>query len=344
MAPPQVFETPAGATIEVVRGRVDDARAEQLLRFWQSEGALGEPAARERLPEVVCVLLDDAGEVIGANSAYAAAVEPLGRRTFWVYRSFLAPDAAGAAADMLQTAILALEAEFDPGADGPIGVCAPIEPAEAARRPEVHWLYPRMFYAGHLPDGRQLRVRYFLGARVGSPRPVVDFGLALDPRYRIDLFADQRAIDADAVIDLWVRDGALPPEEANRRVHEVLLVATDGGREPCAVATTYLQRNTQLGLDLWHFRVFVAPAHRNSHIAWAAAMVARDHLESRYVANQDTRGAGIVYEVENAFLKQWFDEAVWIPVDFAFIGENARGDHVRLHYFPGARVPAPAGE
>ncbi len=34
--------------------------------------------------------------------------------------------------------------------------------------------------------------------------------------------------------------------------------------------------------------------------------------------------------------------ALWLPADFTFIGENAKGDHVRVHYFPGAHVPAGA--
>src|SRR4051794_26815426 len=198
MASTHEFETTRGAKIEVVRGRLDDGRAEELLGFWRRSGALEGQAARERLREVVCVLRDGAGAIVGVNSAYEASVELLGGRRFWIYRSFLVPDAAAAAGEMLHTALLALEAEFDPAAEGPIGVCAPIAPADAAARPEVRWLYPSMFYAGRLPDGRELRVRYFLGARIGPPRPIAEFDMALDPGYRIDLFADQRAVDADA--------------------------------------------------------------------------------------------------------------------------------------------------
>jgi hypothetical protein len=30
-----------------------------------------------------------------------------------------------------------------------------------------------------------------------------------------------------------------------------------------------------------------------------------------------------------------------MPTDFLFIGENSRGDHVRVHYFPGVAAPDP---
>jgi hypothetical protein len=38
-------------------------------------------------------------------------------------------------------------------------------------------------------------------------------------------------------------------------------------------------------------------------------------------------------------LKRHFDDALWLPTDFTFIGENQRGDYVRVHYFPGALAP-----
>ena len=330
-------------TIEPVRGRLDDARAEQLVRFWTGHGALDEAAARERLAEVVCVLLGEDGEIAGVNSVYAAPVPVVGGRTFWIYRSRLLPAARGAAPAMFHTAFNALEYEFDPGGTGPVWLCRLVDDQdEIATRPEAQWLWPWLMYAGYLADGRQVRIRYFDAALIGPPRQPMDFGTTLDRRYRIDLFAEQDAVDADAVIDLWTREGAVPPEEANRRVHEVLLVATlEESRELVAVNTAYLQRNSQLRMDLWYLRSFVAEAHRMTRVGWALGLIARDHLQRRFVGGQDLRGSGALFEVENTGLMTRFGEAVWLPQDFTFIGETARGDHVRVHYFPGATVPGP---
>jgi hypothetical protein len=33
--------------------------------------------------------------------------------------------------------------------------------------------------------------------------------------------------------------------------------------------------------------------------------------------------------------------AIWQPVDFIFVGDTEGGVPVRVHYFPGARVPPP---
>ncbi len=43
-------------------------------------------------------------------------------------------------------------------------------------------------------------------------------------------------------------------------------------------------------------------------------------------------------------MKRHLNNAYWPPSDFTFIGENQRGHHRRVHYFPGARVPIPTSE
>lgn len=165
----------------------------------------------------------------------------------------------------------------------------------------------------------------------------------LDAGYRIDLFAEQEAVDGRAVVDLWTREGVVVAGEAQRRVREVLLVATDAGGAPVGLSSAYLQRNEQLRLDLWYYRAFVADAHRRSNVAVTLALMGRDHLENLFVTGQDARGAGILYEVENEGLKRHFNDALWLPTDFTFMGENQREDHVRVRYFPGARAAEPPG-
>src|SRR5207302_1925310 len=141
----------------------------------------------------------------------------------------------------------------------------------------------------------------------------------------------------------WMREGVLPLDEARRRLAEVLFVATDSQRRLAGICTTYLKHNDQLRAELWHYRTFVPTAHRQSNIAVALALRARDHLVRRFVSGEDRRGIGIIYEVENEGLKRHFPKALWLPTDFLFIGETAAGSHVRVHYFPGALAPEPDG-
>jgi hypothetical protein len=330
-------------SIEVVRGRLSQERADALVRFWTAEGALDEAAARERLGEVVCVLIGPDGEIAGANSVYASRLPLVGGRQFWIYRSFVRSPSPIAGLSLAANASQALEMEFDPAVGGPIGICYLVDdPAEIERNPGAQHLFPLSYYAGYLADGRQVRIRYFGGARIGTPRDPFDFPLTLDHSYRTVAFEEQDEVDRQAVIDLWTREGAMTTEEAQRRIGEVVAVATRDGRL-VGVATAYLEHNAQLRMDMWYFRAFVAAEHRATRVGWTLSMVARDRLQQRFVGGVDTRGAGMVFEVENPGLKEHMDFGYWNITDFLFIGENERGDHVRVHYFPGALVPGPPG-
>jgi hypothetical protein len=164
--------------------------------------------------------------------------------------------------------------------------------------------------------------------------------LSLDPRYRIQRFADQDAVSQEDVIETWEREGVVAPGTAARRVHEVLLVGLDDHGELAAVSSAYLKRNLRLRMDLWYYRTYTVREHRMSNVGVLLALRSREHLERCFVEGEDTRGAGLVYEVQNAGLRTHTD-AFWAPLDMLFLGENEQGDHVRVHYFPGARTPGP---
>lgn len=336
-----------GHRIEVVRGKLGGEMAESVLRFWYEHTALKGEAARERLGEVVCLLLDSDGQIAGVNSAFAEDVPLIGGRRFWVYRSLLLADAEAVHDAMIGAALQALEEEFDPSGDGPIGLCVPVaDPAEIERRPEAIWPDTELIYAGCLTDGTQLRIRYFEEAAIGPGLPNSPTlaetrrqSYPLEDRHRMEVFDETSEVGPEDLLELWAREGAVPDEEARRRVGEVHLVAIDREDGLVGVSSAYLQHNAQLRLELWHYRAFVARAHRMSSLAGALAVRGRELLEERFLSGEDTRAPGIIYEVENPGLKSYFNKALWLPTDFTFIGESARGHHVRVHYFPGAVVP-----
>jgi hypothetical protein len=330
--------------IEVVRGRLAPEVGDELVGFWSEQGALSEPAARQRLAEVVCILRDPEGRIAGANSAYPDRVDAVGGRRFWIYRSFLRPDQIGRGDEMIEAAFAALDEEFRATGEGLVGVCVLIADREQMRRrPEAVWPGTSFIYAGHTPAGAEIRIAYFEGATIAPGEGAVMGDPTLEAGCRIVRFADQDEVSEEDVIGLWAREGVVAAAEARRRVHEVLLVAIDDEDGLAGVSTAYLQRNPQLDIHLWYYRAFVAAAHRKGNIAVQLALRGRDHLEERFVSGADTRGAGVAYEVENEGLKRYFNQALWFPTLLTFIGESPGGAHVRIRYFPGARAPAPAG-
>ena len=156
---------------------------------------------------------------------------------------------------------------------------------------------------------------------------------------QIALFAGHATVTPEHVIALWEAADVVDPEEARRRVREVLLVGTDPGGTLVAVGTVYLAWNEQLRLDLWHYRTYVDPGHRRSVLADTMADMARAHLEALWVAGLGPRSAGVVFEVESEGLRARTD-AVWPRTRVAFVGAGD-GVDVRVRYFPGALAPLP---
>jgi hypothetical protein len=341
-----VAESPHTDGIEVVRGSLAGDRAEAVVRFLGEHAGIPDAEARDELDRVLCVL-PATGEELAAVSLTAPAVVPLvkGAR-LWLHRTVTAPGAEGAEDDLIASGFAALEAGFDPDGREPIGLLDVIPSAERMREEAV---CPRtgLLHAGFLERGPQVRIRFFAEASIG-PRlvplpPASERGRPpqLDERHRIEPLAES-GVGSDDVLALWERERALPAAVAERRVHEVDLVAIDERDGLVAVSSSYLQRNRRLRMDLHHFRAYVAEEHRRSSLAFLLALRGRDHLEARYETGEDTRAAGILYEVENELLKRYRNEAHWAATDFTYIGENENGAHLRIHYFPGARVPVSA--
>ena len=335
------------ASVEPVLGAITEERAAAIVAFWSEHGALSEgDDASQRLSEVVCVLVDESGEIVGVNSVYGGEVPLVGGRHFWIYRSYLLPKAAEADSAMINAAFNALEAVFDPAGSGPIGLCVPLaDPDEIARRREVVWDDTQLIYAGYLEDGRQLRIRYFDEAAIGPALPnsptLAETRMTeypLEDRYSIEPFAEAGVTHED-VLALWKRERVVPEAEAQRRVHEVHLVAVERDEGVVGVSSAYLQRNAQLRMDLLYYRAFVSKAHRMSSLAGLLAVRGREVLEKRFISGEDTSAGGVIYVVQNQGLKAYFNKALWLPTDFWFIGETERGAHVRVHYFPGALAP-----
>lgn len=322
--------------IETVRERQDPPTPWELNALWGESDAAPNPAS------VICTARGG-GALIGASVAAQADIDVIGGRRFWCYDGRLADAAAAAAPELFAATFRALEVEPTVAGEArPVGVCARLGADERSHfPPEALWPELRIHYAGYLEDGSQLRIGYFPGALIGPGPSFGERDWPLRGEYRIEPFADQTEIRGEDVIALWVRDGVLDRREAERRVGELLLVASDRDRQPVGACTAYLHHNEQLGAELWYMRAFVSAAHRQSHLAVQLALQARQYLVERFTSGTDRRGLGVLMEVENPMLRRVFPEARWWPTDFTFIGETPKGAHVRVHFFPGAPAPEP---
>jgi hypothetical protein len=319
-----------------------------VLEFLSHEGGVRDEEARRWLSELVCVATE--GErIVGVSAARPAIVGLVGGRGFWLYLSVVAPSSDERWDQMFNSSFDLLAREFEEEPGQYVGLCVLVEdPAVIKRRSEAIWPATDSMFAGYLDDDRQVRLRYFWGAPIspGLPNsPSIDDTRAqeypLEDRYEI-LSLEAGGATADDVIELWLREGAMATrEEARQRVAEVTLVAVEREAGVAGVSTLYLQRNQQLRMDLWNYRTYVAEPHRLSNIAAQLIFRNRDLLEGRFARGEDTRAQGMLFELENAGMGEYFNKALWLPADFTFIGDSELGGHVRVHWFPGATVPPP---
>jgi hypothetical protein len=104
-------------SVQVVRGRMDDALRAELGAFWTSHGAISDSAeAQRRADEVVCIARNVEGNIVAVNSVYAADFRAAGDRHHF-YRQFarLQDRRLGLSVAMLRQAVATLRAEHRAG-------------------------------------------------------------------------------------------------------------------------------------------------------------------------------------------------------------------------------------
>lgn len=154
-------------------------------------------------------------------------------------------------------------------------------------------------------------------------------------------FDGQDDVGPQDVMAFWEREGVLTPQERQERVHELLLVARHEDGAIAGVSTAYLDRVPRLGVTLWHLRALVGREHRNSAIGYWLGVRSREVLSERWSDGSDTRAPGLLFELENTDVARAFPMAVWPTMQFTFVGRNAAGQDLRLHWFPRALAPEP---
>jgi hypothetical protein len=339
--------TLSAAAVEVVRGDLGEDRAAEVLEFWSKRGLQGEEAAA-RLPDVVCVAIDEDGEVVGVNTATDRTLRLLGRR-LWLYESKLSEQSDELAAAMFNSAFEALAEESGGDDEQPIGVYVVVgDRALMERRPEAVWPETELMFAGYRPDGSQVRVRYFWGATVGPADPsaknmeqAAARDYRMDERFEIEPLAGSKRVSVDDVLSLWAKEGVVADAAARRRIDQVELVAIAGDGEIAGVSSIYLDRSPRLQMDMWHYRTFVASGYRHSSLAAQLLFHNQERLEARFASGEDRRAPGMIFELQNEGLMRTLNTAVWPRSGFTFIGDTPHGTHVRVRYFEGAQVSLP---
>ena len=148
-------------------------------------------------------------------------------------------------------------------------------------------------------------------------------------------------IQAEAVA-FWQAEGAISDAaQARERARELLVVARDESGGIVAVSTAQRRRIESLGLDCFYLRMFVGRAARSLELAGPLLHAAYQALYAQVREGRAPGVAGVFLEIENRKFQKVIREAVWTwrGMSFVYLGRSPRGSHLRVCYFPGARLP-----
>lgn len=156
-----VFENVWRADVSEVSG--------QVLDIWKQYGGPVADLAGERLSQLVFLIRNDAGQVVGMSTAFKAYVKQL-RNHFFAVRLMLIPDyrIPGLTSKLLVTTRDFLESACaSESSPQPIGLITLVENNRLKeKRNEAIWPASGMVYIGNSRDGHHIRVYYFKGARI----------------------------------------------------------------------------------------------------------------------------------------------------------------------------------
>lgn len=147
--------------------------------------------------------------------------------------------------------------------------------------------------------------------------------------------------DAEAIQAFWLREQAnVEGEAAARRVHQAVMRVVTADGELAAVSTAEVRTIPRLLQPMYYYRCFVGAAWRSHKVLRPLLCGSFDVLED-WARAHAYPSLGVLLELENEGFGESLQRAHWRvspKVGFTFIGRSAKGQDLRVCYFPGARL------
>mgnify|MGYP000005097280 FL=1 len=145
----------------------------------------------------------------------------------------------------------------------------------------------------------------------------------------------------DEIVGMWLAADVLPPDEARRRVDEVVIAIRSPSGALAGVNTVYVQDVPGGAGPFYFYRTFVRPADRGVPGLTTAAFEAAVALLRPHPHPRAPRGVVVI--VENAKLARRGAVARMKRVGLHLVGRDAQGHDVWCLRFDGTVPVAPAG-
>ena len=144
------------------------------------------------------------------------------------------------------------------------------------------------------------------------------------------------------LVEFWIKNNAIAEEkDAAERAKQVACIARSEQGAIVGVSTVHPRIVPRLRQPMYYYRNFIAEDFRGKQLAAPFLLKTKEVLQDYNLALSKPLCLGIIIELENKSLAAHRNEAQWNE-GFTFIGYSPKGLHLRVWYFEGVRLFAPA--
>ena len=144
------------------------------------------------------------------------------------------------------------------------------------------------------------------------------------------------------LVQFWIKNKAIgDAKQAAERAQQVACLVRSEQGEIVGVSTAQGRIVPRLRQPMYYYRNFIAEDFRGKQLAPPFLEQTKKVLQDYNLALDKPRCLGMIIELENKSLAAHRNEAQW-KEGFTFIGYSPKGLHLRVWYFEGVRLFAPA--
>lgn len=144
------------------------------------------------------------------------------------------------------------------------------------------------------------------------------------------------------LVEFWISNKAMADKKlAAERAKQAVCIARSEKGEIIGVSTAHPRIVPRLRQPMYYYRNFIAADYRGKQLAAPFLEKTKETLQEFNLALPKPLCLGIIIELENKGLAAHRNEAQW-KEGFTFIGYSPKGLHLRVWYFEGVRLFAPA--
>jgi hypothetical protein len=144
------------------------------------------------------------------------------------------------------------------------------------------------------------------------------------------------------LVQFWTSNKAIGAEkDAAARAKQVVCIARDDKGALVGVSTAHPRIVPRLRQPMYYYRNFIAEGARGQQLAPEFLEQSKQALEKYNLGLSKPLCLGIIIELENKGLAAHRNEAQW-KEGFTFIGYSPKGMTLRVWYFEGVKLFAPA--